>query len=713
MLSWKKLAKFAMAGGLAFGIMLNSNSLSTFAAEASTNVISVDYTTQIATITVKTVAESTNGDRIVENGDPHYVFVSAGKAVARTRTWDRLDVQVDVQPIMVKDPSSNNMVQKVDAEGKKLYKRTYFATVNVSLFTSPSVKYDIKAYTDLEEPADAVTLAIGNQTKKLTAKYEPLTKTLTVTNDEGELKDDKKSNYEVKTLYGTDWITGDELDTDYFDSCAVYGTTLVVRQRPTLTTPTSKEVKVKIPKKANGPKATINPTSLTVSIPNNAVWRVIGDTQRNDTGFEGSYIWTESEKNKDGWITNSTKGVQSLEILQTAVSEAKATISSKIPVLNPNFKAKDDTTADYTDRSKYGQYILKTDKTKATDTLAEAAMEDIKPDVLSNGAVLELKTVATAKKAESKISYFNIPAQNPAVEYGTDFTVTYEPDKKGEKVANVEFKNLTGVKLQVAIADSNYDITKVKFATVDKNTAKKYGAGTAKDGKVLLVRTASVAANAKTNTVMELGGKETVYSIVHPKQAGSLSNYKFTKKDGTEGASTLVIPTPAAGKKYAYEKVTEKVEKLKVCATLPESAKEIKKTNNVVSEELTGLKTGSLVVVYEYNESDELVTAFVCYELKADDIGTAAKPTTVIVGDGSVQGITAGDKKITGLTAGGKYVVQIGEKYCPVLAGGTLGSEVAAKGDAETAAVELTGTEITGLINGTTYIVTEVAAIGG
>lgn len=59
-------------------------------------------------------------------------------------------------------------------------------------------------------------------------------------------------------------------------------------------------------------------------------------------------------------------------------------------------------------------------------------------------------------------------------------------------------------------------------------------------------------------------------------------------------------------------------------------------------------------------------------------------------------GATAGDKKITGLTATTKYVVTVDGKKYGVKADGTLGAE-------NSAAEELTGTEITGLDNAKTY----------
>jgi hypothetical protein len=69
-------------------------------------------------------------------------------------------------------------------------------------------------------------------------------------------------------------------------------------------------------------------------------------------------------------------------------------------------------------------------------------------------------------------------------------------------------------------------------------------------------------------------------------------------------------------------------------------------------------------------------------------------PTSVYLSAGSWG--TAGDGTITGLPNNTQYVVMAGGKLYPVLANGTLGAE-------DGKSFNLTGTEITGLTNGTTY----------
>ena len=74
-------------------------------------------------------------------------------------------------------------------------------------------------------------------------------------------------------------------------------------------------------------------------------------------------------------------------------------------------------------------------------------------------------------------------------------------------------------------------------------------------------------------------------------------------------------------------------------------------------------------------------------------------PTKVVLAEGSLG--TAGDNKITGLTSGSKYKIKMNNFTKYVKADGTLS-------DSSADAAELIGTEIIGLVNGTTYYVQEL-----
>ena len=86
----------------------------------------------------------------------------------------------------------------------------------------------------------------------------------------------------------------------------------------------------------------------------------------------------------------------------------------------------------------------------------------------------------------------------------------------------------------------------------------------------------------------------------------------------------------------------------------------------------------------------------------------AAPPATAVILEGGSDG-TAGNTKVTGLTVNTKYVVKAGSTFYGVLANGMLSAAQTSKLAAEALAIGLTGTEITGLTNGATYLVIEVA----
>ncbi|PLT31765.1 fibronectin type III domain-containing protein [Peribacillus deserti] len=92
------------------------------------------------------------------------------------------------------------------------------------------------------------------------------------------------------------------------------------------------------------------------------------------------------------------------------------------------------------------------------------------------------------------------------------------------------------------------------------------------------------------------------------------------------------------------------------------------------------------------------------YSGKANPIGTRIDTaedlsiSNILLESGSIG--EAGNKKITGLTSGRKYAVTTDGKTYGVQSNGTLG-------EANSAAEELSGTEITGLLNGRTYFVSE------
>ncbi|MEL3960186.1 S-layer homology domain-containing protein [Lysinibacillus endophyticus] len=167
----------------------------------------------------------------------------------------------------------------------------------------------------------------------------------------------------------------------------------------------------------------------------------------------------------------------------------------------------------------------------------------------------------------------------------------------------------------------------------------------------------------------------------------------------TEAQKALVSEENKAKLTSALEKIAE----LKEAQTDKEAADVVTAKINALPE-VNNLSLANETAVNEaqtaYEGLTEAQKALVSEANKTKLTNAVAKIAsliTVIVDPTSIGG-TAGDGKITGLKAGTKYVVTVDGRKYGVQANGTLGAE-------NSAAQELTGTEITGLTNGKTYIV--------
>lgn len=105
---------------------------------------------------------------------------------------------------------------------------------------------------------------------------------------------------------------------------------------------------------------------------------------------------------------------------------------------------------------------------------------------------------------------------------------------------------------------------------------------------------------------------------------------------------------------------------------------------------------------YYYNVHERYKAAMINPGFGFVTITGSATPVLVILAAGS-EGVAA-DKKITTLTAGKKYKITFGGTTLPIAANGTIIYDT----DLDKA-VALTGTEITGLVNGVTYKVEKIA----
>ncbi|MER2079712.1 hypothetical protein, partial [Psychrobacillus psychrotolerans] len=170
--------------------------------------------------------------------------------------------------------------------------------------------------------------------------------------------------------------------------------------------------------------------------------------------------------------------------------------------------------------------------------------------------------------------------------------------------------------------------------------------------------------------------------------------------------ASSVILAPGSHGKAGNKKVTGLIVTAKYVVTKGTNFYGVLANGTLSAEQTTKGTAETLAVALTSTEIIGLTNG-TSYKVE-EVIPPPAGPTKVIVETGSVPGATAGDKTITGLTTATKYVVTEGTNFYGVLANGTLSAVQTTKGVAETLAVALTGTEIIGLTNGTTYKVEEV-----
>ncbi len=616
MMNLRKLAKYALTTGFAFGLIAGAGTLT---AKAAAPVVYYDYETQQLTVApgkdASTPTFSNNKFSITAGQDKStsFYFYVVVESNGKTISTERIEYKYDAS-------TKNSKPTTVDMSGinyKKDVKIKVYADIDAKNITTDSslvTSVDVKA-----QPA------------KITAKFNPKgesLKQIEVTAgsklDNGKAPSSSSANdgvdakWEYKTLYADKWINGVNLTAEKIDEFATYGATLCIRQcstdngtrtssiaLPTSGTISSKEVKLKIPKKANGPKATVDPVKLTVSIPAKCEWRIVGDDKLTAGAVANAKetMWTATTSNVDGWIKNETKKVFTFSDLAKNIGSSM-TISHKI---------------------------------SETETLTGK-----KPSVIY-GATIELRTSATDKKQASKTSYVYLPAQAEAPEEETNFT--WEPviNERTNTVTGLKFVNKTQKSMQVLVAErsnadeetnstsgkkylvvkDSFDLTKEKFTTVGANQTKVFPVSKAAEGKILIVRYTGKKANAKQKTAMELSSKTVVSEIIYPKAAtkslsvtlgADASNVGSTKitcaKTGTNNADEL------------YYKVEDsEPTKVKLKSTVDTlGIKNQKLTSGTTS---VPVSEGQYVVVYQCDK-DGLVIYYGCVKVGENDIGKAS-----------------------------------------------------------------------------------------
>lgn len=167
----------------------------------------------------------------------------------------------------------------------ELTKSTVQKGIRVDLsFLKGTSEQNIRIYGD-SNPANTTQVQINPQPKKPSIKYVGGVFTAKIDKNDTVLTPVQLDKYEYKTLYGSKW---NSLKNYNGTTSAVAGTTLLIRERATATTPAGVEAKIKIPAAAKAPKVTIDYVKGTVSIPKGVEFKVFAQ------GKEGNWASVES-----------------------------------------------------------------------------------------------------------------------------------------------------------------------------------------------------------------------------------------------------------------------------------------------------------------------------------------------------------------------------------------------------------------------------------
>lgn len=530
MVNFRKLAKFALTGSLAFGLVMAAG---TMKADATPPTTKIEYGKQ-------QVEVNASGSK--------YVFFGVEDKNGNIKTWERIQAASDGKAVIDLSSFSTAKEWKFQAYGDK----------NVTSEGAP-------------DPAKITVSAVA---KKVTAKYNPSGEAGKVIEVKVDGTDVAASKLEFRTQ-NTTWQDveqgGNNVIEGNIDKYSLYGTTLILRQKADEGTNgtggalASKEVKVKITKRANAPKVVLDPVKLTVTIPAKAEWRILDD--------QFAPIKVTGADTTTGWVSATTAKV----ILTDA---------------------------------KYKELL-----TSASDYLFDKA----------KAKTIEVRTAATDKKPASKVGYITLEKQ-PVEPTASDFTATVAKDAKGLKATGIKIKNNTDKVLEVAVIDSTIakgdinkaeklDVTALKYTKIPASSDKiVIPIKTATKDKKLVIRFAG--AKQTKNTSLTLASQLFEHEYTYPEAATALSGASLAQA-ATAGQTKLTAPT--SSKKLGY-KVGTQVKNVPLetkAATLG-----LTEIGSAATKEFSVSK-GQYVTVFEYDSTSDIVEKFVSIKVEQSHIKAA------------------------------------------------------------------------------------------
>lgn len=520
-MSFRKLTKYALAGSLAFGLVAGAGSLT---AKAAAPTVEFNYATQELKVT--------------PSGSYFYVVVEVnGKKVSTNRI-----------------EKSASGATEVNLSGVNYSKETNIKVYNAADSSDGTLE-------GVKDSSAIAIVKVPAQPKKVTITFKPgeaAGKQIEVATSEKKLgngSDSADADWEYRTLYGT-WNNGKNLTATKIDQYAQYGTTLCIRQTAKTNADkksgnlASKEVKLKIPKKANGPKVAVDPVKISVTIPAKSLFRVLSVTNGTAT------VISKNNTETKNWLPCDSKKTYTVADLNKELQDGKS--------------------------------------------------------VLTQDTIIEVKTAAQTKKLESKVSSVTLPKQEDApVTDESIFVVTPNIDKKKNETTGITIENKSENPIQVVVVEASKvdesskklkadtDLSAEKFIDIPAKGKKVIKKATASEGKWLAVRYKGQKANAKKEIPMSLSSAAAVTKIEYP--AAPTSDLGATLSAGSAVGTTKITVT---GSNILY-KVFEKKSKPKFIP-INSTKDSVGATAYSSSNADISVKAGQFIVVYTYDDKGKI-----------------------------------------------------------------------------------------------------------
>ncbi|MDE7326774.1 MAG: hypothetical protein K2N63_10930, partial [Lachnospiraceae bacterium] len=180
-------------------------------------------------------------------------------------------------------PSSQYMYDLTEM-GAQVIQKTI--RIDLSFLKATSMQF-IQIHGDANPANVSGVIAINPQPKKPSIKYAGGVFTAKINRQDVTLNQAQLETYEYRTLYGSRW---DSLRNYNGATSAIAGTTIMVREKATATSPAGVETKIKIPAAAKAPKVTIDYVKGIISLPKGVEFKI------SARGKEGNWTVYKNEK---------------------------------------------------------------------------------------------------------------------------------------------------------------------------------------------------------------------------------------------------------------------------------------------------------------------------------------------------------------------------------------------------------------------------------